>query len=749
MSTFTPVPLSLAQSRGLIVVAVFALLSALALAFIASRVIRLVAIPFIRGDNSTRRAPENLFFRTQLGHYAASLVLSNAFITAAGLIEFSWVTRSLMGHGSLCSAQATLMQIGIWSTCYFMVALGVHTCNSLVFRIRQVTWLSSVVVAIGWAIAFVAALAPMQKHNIYVPIGISCGIAPVYPTEVFILEAFPIILGAVLSVVVYSLIFLVLHGRVSIKDGLQFSIKAPTTMERALRFRRVPQVYRCHCSNYVLVSFSFHGLLTAIVPHPSVDIHRAPGLLCLDVFAHICCFMLGFVNVGLLYNTFRVISPVFHGPPGVKPVMETESFGNNAFDESPVLPRPTYMPKGLAIPLYQANGQPRDSVQLTHSRSSSDSSADSSTELLSIKRKSSKYNGMRVRQADLTSSMMSKNIVPPAELSRQLDTESATSRQSSIKGHKLRISLPPVSPSEALSPPLLTVSLTPAPRLPTPVGAEHDPVIKGSKRLSRQTTEAFGRLAKQPSFKLKVPAALTLAPIPASPSSLSMREVTNKSATLAARLGLPVAPESPALYSASIRPLPSADIPVVKLDKGKGKAIMPLPPIPQISVTSSSPLGSWASDIFLSSLTASQRDSSAPPSVDSDSEYSPEPLHPSVGTDIRALPKIPEPDDEEADITDPESPSPPPLKYTNIPETRRTTMASVWSQDSADIAYRISISTMPGRQAAPAGPRVAPEKMFRPVKVASRISFRLGQALKTSKSAKGFDMVLAPNDSAV
>jgi hypothetical protein len=79
---------------------VFAVLSALALAFIVFRTIRLVVIPSFQRNGSACRAPENLFFRTQLGHYAASLVLSNVFLTAAGLMGFFWVEQSGIHQGS-------------------------------------------------------------------------------------------------------------------------------------------------------------------------------------------------------------------------------------------------------------------------------------------------------------------------------------------------------------------------------------------------------------------------------------------------------------------------------------------------------------------------------------------------------------------------------------------------------------------------------------------------------------------------
>ncbi|KIJ62750.1 hypothetical protein HYDPIDRAFT_64353, partial [Hydnomerulius pinastri MD-312] len=229
-------------------------------------------------------------------------------------------------------ATAVLMQIGVWSTCFFMVALGLHTCNSLVFRLRQVPWLSSVVIAIGWTIAFVAgkrfqiiqdcrelttipqALAPLQKSNIYGPNGISCGIMPQYHTEIFVLEALPIILGAVLSAVVYSLIFLVLYGKLAIKGGMKFNLKPQERWSALYDFEEYHRFLGAIAQSMFWYPFAFTVFLlpfclTHVLLYTGYSVSYA-----LDVFAHICCFMLGFVNVGLLYNTFRVISPVFHGP---------------------------------------------------------------------------------------------------------------------------------------------------------------------------------------------------------------------------------------------------------------------------------------------------------------------------------------------------------------------------------------------------------------------------------------------------
>ncbi|KAG1750721.1 hypothetical protein EDB19DRAFT_1611739, partial [Suillus lakei] len=292
---------------------VFALLSALALAFITYRSIRLVVIPSFQRDGSACRAPENLFFRTQLGHYAASLVLSNVFLTAAGLMEFLWVKQSGIHQGSVF---AVLMQIGNWATCFFSVAIGVHTCNSLVFRLYQISYLSVVVIAFGWVMSLVIALAPVSQAGVYGPVTVSCGVTAAHPSKIFGIEAFPVILVSLLLVIIYSLIFLVLRGILHIKGGIKLTFKAQgrwCAVTDSEEYHRFMVAVAKTISSVLTSCLAFVSLWLPITLANMAHFSGRNIPFGADVFAHVSCSMFGLVNVGLLYNTFRVLSPVFHG----------------------------------------------------------------------------------------------------------------------------------------------------------------------------------------------------------------------------------------------------------------------------------------------------------------------------------------------------------------------------------------------------------------------------------------------------
>lgn len=595
-SHFTP--FSTAQANVLIVVPVFALLSALALAFIVFRSIRLVVIPSFQRNGSACRAPENLFFRTQPGQYAASLVLSNVFLTAAGLMEFFWVKQSGIHQGSMCTVQAVLMQIGTWSTCFFSVAIGIHTCNSLVFRLYQISHLSTVVIAFGWIMSLVIALAPVSQVGVYGPVTVSCGVTTAYPSKIFGLEAFPIILASVLSVIIYSPIFLVLRGILHVKGGVkkaQGRCCAVTDSEEYHRFMVAV------AKTMFWYPIAFVSLLLPITVANMAQFSGRAIPFGADVFAHVCCFMLGLVNVGLMYNTFRVLSPVFHGSKLPKIQVDTEkTFGNDAFDESPILPPVAHMPKGPILPLYNDTFDAPSPVSLSdfpsvkyHSRNSSTESTDSTTHLLGIKRTPSRFHKMRVRQGE-SLLPLSRTILTPAELNRQLDAASDTE---SLKGHNLRLDLPQMAEVKTAKMAVVTVSLSPAPRsavasvvtaspiVPTPIQSTNAPPIM------RQFTAAFGK----PSRKLsmfgprskgsgKLPLTLLvgppLSPIPASPS---VKSPTKK---FSSRLRVPSTKRRPTPLDLPdvtpipvIRPLPAIATnaeALQKIDKGKGRA--PPPP---------------------------------------------------------------------------------------------------------------------------------------------------------------------------
>ncbi|KAG6373431.1 hypothetical protein JVT61DRAFT_6582 [Boletus reticuloceps] len=617
-------PLSASQRPGAIVVAVFALLSSLALAFIALRTIRLAAVVFIQRDDSTSRPPEILFFRTQLGYYTGCLILSNMFVSFAGLIGFSWVSRSGLSQGSVCSAQAVLMQIGIWATCWFTSVLGIHTLTSLVFHIHPSRWRSLAAVTIGWVIAFIAGLAPLQKSEVYSPIGPSCGITLSYAKYTYVLEALPIILAALVSIGVYSVIFLSLRGKLSL-NGLQIS-RGPDSNQREDRFEDYHGfigtiIWTMFWFPLAFVLLSLPFCITHILVYAGSSVSFA-----FSVFADACVSMLGFVNVCLLYNTFRVVSPMYRSPRSDKDFADTVmTFGNDASGESPVVPRNLR----YTIPSHENDLQLCNPPQPSsnHSRSSSWTSVDSNSELLGSEDASYKPVQLAVVPVALS------NNTPPTWLSRRVGGEAPLPATSLDPGYRVSFLTRDTEPEHSTQNQRCSVSFQPV--------TDSDASRKGAKELT---------------FRSKAPPALDLSNLPHPPS---LREVTNKSPALAARLGIP---------SACATSQTPAVLTVRQLDQGNSNvSALRAMPIPRIEVDI------WSPD---------HADTTYPPSspssytgTDCGSEFSAEMIH---FRRVRPLPEVPELNDTEYDITDLCLPSPSRLHA----RSQRTTLTSVWSQDT-------------------------------------------------------------------
>jgi hypothetical protein len=342
---------------------------------------------------------------------------------------------------------------------------------------------------------------------------------------------------------------------------------------------------------------------------------------------------IGFVNVGLLCNTFRVISPVCHGPRSAKAVTEAEkTFGNDASGDSPIVPR-----LQSTIPSYKNSHRTYSPTQLssTHSRDHSWSTVNSNTELLRAGKAS--YKSIQTK-------------VAPLPLNGITSPQSNTERQDFKFQSKMMVDVPLRTASLDLHSP--SVSFVTG-------DTRHEPSTQDQQCPIQPMadTDAPTKGAKVPTFKSKAPAALNLSRILVSPLPLHSREVSNKSATLAAQLGIP---DASACNPSQTLAVSSAQ----KLDQGNAK-VSAFSPIPRIKINVSSLEN-------VNEPNSRSSPSSVSTGTDSDSDYSGEIVH---VRNVRPLPQVPH---DEQDIVDPCPPSPQSMRA----RSQRMTMTSVWSQET-------------------------------------------------------------------
>lgn len=303
---FFPIPPQ--EMAGAIVVNVFAILSTFALSCIFIRVLSLAGLRLLGHDV----APS--FFNTQLGYYAACLLIANMINGVAGLIGVRSLVERGITENALCTAQATVMQFGNIAAAYFTVAIAVHTFNSLVLRKRQSLFIFGPAIALGWTLAAIISLLPLiTKSNgpLYGVSGLSCGVRAPFPRQMFFFHLLPIFVASFLSAILYSLIFLVLRGSISFRGGVSFSLnRNERNVDHYQRFvAGIAKSMLWYPAAYILLLLPYSITRLAMIGGFYVPFE-------VMVLAFVCWFALGVVNAGLLFNTFRLLSPA----------MDTKSF---------------------------------------------------------------------------------------------------------------------------------------------------------------------------------------------------------------------------------------------------------------------------------------------------------------------------------------------------------------------------------------------------------------------------------------
>ncbi|KAF4597468.1 DNA-directed DNA polymerase eta rad30 [Pleurotus pulmonarius] len=266
-------------------------------------------------DSEGPPSREHVFFRTQLGRYALCLLLGNFCISLAGLFDLKWLAQGVITSGPTCVTQGVIMQIGNFSTAYFSIAIAVHTFLTLVLHKRQSMLVCGISATLGWIVAATIALSPLYfprpEGPLYGPSGLSCGIRAIYAREQFLFHLLPIFTASVLSALLHSLIFLVLRGTLMIRGGLSLNLGPPTVSRGRLTYEGYHRFVTAVARSMLWYPFAYVVLL---LPYSIVRLLSISGFFVSFagvVLASVFWSFLGIANVGLLYNTFRVLGPTF------------------------------------------------------------------------------------------------------------------------------------------------------------------------------------------------------------------------------------------------------------------------------------------------------------------------------------------------------------------------------------------------------------------------------------------------------
>ncbi|KAI5122547.1 hypothetical protein M0805_005274 [Coniferiporia weirii] len=314
-----------------IIIALTSGASILSIAFLLLRLCFAALRKLAQGLKGRTDSRESLFFQTQLGSYVACLLVANLLSGIAGMFGFTWAGQNGIIPGPGCTAQGTLIQIGDFAGAYFTAITGIHTFQTLVMRKRYETWVSVVIVALGWgsAIALGTALttiATPEHGPLFNSVGMWCAISSGYTVEQFVVYYFPIIISALITATLYALIYLCLRGTLVIGDGIKLNLSPDNVPGWAGRLGGREE-YR-HFLGTIIKSLLWYpfAFITLFLPITIAGLMRISGMYASDSFlgfSAVCASLTGLANVLILYNTLRALRPAINGQNGS---MGSESF---------------------------------------------------------------------------------------------------------------------------------------------------------------------------------------------------------------------------------------------------------------------------------------------------------------------------------------------------------------------------------------------------------------------------------------
>ncbi|KAH9029857.1 hypothetical protein EDB85DRAFT_1501776 [Lactarius pseudohatsudake] len=302
------------------VVLVFALLSTLVLSIVLLGVVWVVSFAAFKRTASEHLGREVFFFRSQLGQYAFSLLLSKWISSLGGLITVKWVYEGGITTGPSCAAQGALNELGEFGSSFFVVAMGIHTFNTLVLRNRQPQWVGPVVTTLGWASALAVGAGPLTISSrasgpLYNIGSLTCGFSKSSPIPHMLLFFVPVFLASLLSAIVYSLIFLILRGTLTINGGLRFQLDP----ERRLRlrnetFEEYQRFVYSVARTMLWLPFTFVLTLFPSSIVQSMDMSGIAVSAGTMSFSYVLVYLDGIFDVLILFNVLRALGCVVKSP---------------------------------------------------------------------------------------------------------------------------------------------------------------------------------------------------------------------------------------------------------------------------------------------------------------------------------------------------------------------------------------------------------------------------------------------------
>jgi len=173
--------------------------------------------------NTRKSVNPHLFTRSHVCAYFVSLLICDIIQATGSLMNIRWYANMAVVYEPYCTTQGAIKQLADVSNAAWTFIIALHTFFVVCLRWNPHKWSLWATLISGWSLTFlIVGLGPaaMYKPEFGAFYGISgywCWIGNNYPAERITLDYMWLFMSALLTFVMYSLVFLVLRGNVTIR----------------------------------------------------------------------------------------------------------------------------------------------------------------------------------------------------------------------------------------------------------------------------------------------------------------------------------------------------------------------------------------------------------------------------------------------------------------------------------------------------------------------------------------------------
>ncbi|KAL1941111.1 hypothetical protein VTO73DRAFT_7323 [Trametes versicolor] len=297
-------PYAPGEETGVLILAIISCISATAVTGL------LLAIA-ISAFNTRKSTSRNLFVRSHVAAYFICMLSCELVQTIGSIMNVRWFSQMAVTYGPYCTTQGVLKHLADVGTAYWSLIIATNTFWILFLRwkLRRVILISAFVG--GWStIGFIVSVGPgllqkVEKGPFYAISGYWCWISDEYPSERITLDYMIMFLSALLSFIMYILVYLRLRGNIMLhgwRVSFRFGRRSTEYSTRSVDSHAVNVA-----KSMLLYPLAYTILLLPIAVSRFVEWtgHEVP--FAVTIFCDAIFLLSGCVNVALFLTTRRVL----------------------------------------------------------------------------------------------------------------------------------------------------------------------------------------------------------------------------------------------------------------------------------------------------------------------------------------------------------------------------------------------------------------------------------------------------------